>query len=77
MHVQPKDESTLRHEQIQMRCAEMAEARLVLERIARGDRVEKYSSEACEFDWGRWRNVDTSRPVVVGHSLGGAAAVSR
>lgn len=73
---QPSNDTTLRHEQIKMRCAEIEEARNILEKIATGCHVEKYSCDfPPEFDWGRWRAVDASRPVLAGHSLGGAAAV--
>ena len=77
MDVQPANDTTLRHEQIRMRCAEMEEARKIVDKIARGIPVERYSFDAPpEFGWDRWKHIDASRPVLAGHSLGGAAAVS-
>lgn len=76
MDVQPADDNTLRHEQIKIRCAEMEEARKVFEKLASGTPVEQYSfNPPTVFSWDRWQNIDASRPVLAGHSLGGAAAV--
>lgn len=73
---QPQDDTTLRHEQIKLRIAEIEAVVDVMDRLSQGEELVRHSmSNAPDFDWERWRHVDASSPVMVGHSLGGSAAV--
>ena len=74
---QPKDDTTLRREQIKLRVAEIDATVDAMKKLASGDCPARYSMEAPDFDWSRWKAVDVEKPVIVGHSLGGSAAVSQ
>jgi platelet-activating factor acetylhydrolase len=73
---QPTDDTTLRHAQIQLRQAELEAVVDALQKLSQGEAVTRYSLSAEQFDWNRLKNVETSKPIVAGHSLGGSAAVS-
>lgn len=75
MEHQPTDDTTLRHEQIALRCAEITEVVNVMRRLSRGEHVHRYSFSSANFDWSRLAHVDPSHPVMAGHSLGGSAGV--
>ena len=75
MPEQPKDDTTLRHEQIKCRIAEIEAVVDVMRKLSQGERLP----DGCKIpnlDWERFRSVDATRPVMAGHSLGGSAAVS-
>jgi platelet-activating factor acetylhydrolase len=70
---QPRDDTTLRHVQIQVRLAEFEGVLDVMNRIARGATPHRIVDLG---DWSRWaRYVDVQQPVMAGHSFGGTAAV--
>ncbi|EJD42003.1 alpha/beta-hydrolase [Auricularia subglabra TFB-10046 SS5] len=67
---QPKDDTTLRHEQIKMRAAEVFEVIRGLDRASKGEPPAKNLNDK------RWRWLDATRPHMTGHSLGGACALA-
>jgi platelet-activating factor acetylhydrolase len=72
---QPTDDTTLRHEQIRFRVAELEAVVDAMGTLARGEPLTRYGFTKPDFEWGRWQMVDASRPVGAGHSLGGSAMV--
>lgn len=76
---QPKDDTTLRHDQLELRCAEIEEIIDIMRRINHGDPVIQESIKSPNFDWERWgpawNAINTNKPVMLGHSLGGSAAL--
>lgn len=74
---QPKDDTILRHAQIELRKAELEAVVQAIQRLASGETVPRYSMCSQAFDWTRFQKVDATRPIIIGHSLGGSAAVSR
>lgn len=74
METQPLDDTTLRHEQIKMRVSEIDEVIKAMTRLSQSGTISTTSIDP-EFDWNRWRCIDTRKPVMAGHSLGGSAAV--
>jgi hypothetical protein len=76
LETQPTDDTTLRHEQIKLRLAEIEEVIGAMTRLSQGDDVRRTSIDSPDFDWNRWADcIDTAKPVMAGHSLGGSAAV--
>ncbi|TFK45802.1 alpha/beta-hydrolase [Heliocybe sulcata] len=73
---QPKDDTALRHVQIQLRCAEVKEVLGILDKLSKGEDVLRTSLHAPDFEWKRWEHVDPSKPVMVGHSLGGSVGLA-
>ncbi|KAI0686666.1 platelet-activating factor acetylhydrolase [Cytidiella melzeri] len=73
---QPADDTTLRHAQIQLRKAELETLIDAIQKLSQGESVTRYSSSADGFDWSRMKNVDASKPIIAGHSLGGSAALA-
>ena len=71
---QPKNDTILRHEQIKMRVAELTEVVNAMRTLSNGSSPSP--SLGLKLDIERWKNIDTSMPIMTGHSLGGAAAVS-
>ena len=69
------DDTTLRHEQIKCRTAEVEAVVAIMRKLAEGERLND-ELKLPNLDWARFRNIDASRPVMAGHSLGGSAAVS-
>jgi hypothetical protein len=59
-----------------MRIAEIDEVVKAMTRLSRGEDFTRTSIHSPDFDWSRWRSIDTGKPVMAGHSLGGSAAVS-
>jgi len=77
LEVQPTDDTCLRHEQIKMRLAEIEEVIKAMRKIGDGENITRTSINSPNFDWNRWRSaLDTDRPVMAGHSLGGSAAIA-
>lgn len=74
MDTQPLDDTTLRHEQIKMRVAEIDEVIKAMTHLSQSGTISTNAINP-DFDWGRWRCLDTRKPVMAGHSLGGSAAV--
>ena len=74
---QPKDDTILRHAQIELRKAELEAVVQAIQRLASGEKVPRYSMCSQAFDWTRFQKVDATKPIIIGHSLGGSAAVSR
>jgi platelet-activating factor acetylhydrolase len=71
---QPTDDTTLRHEQIKCRIAEIEAVVDVIRKLSEG----KPPSEGLQMpkmDWEKFTSVDATKPVMAGHSLGGSAAV--
>lgn len=73
---QPTDDTKLRHEQIKLRIAEIEAVVDIMNKLNNGETVIRSSMNAPDFDWERWKLVDTTHPIMAGHSLGGSAAVS-
>lgn len=72
---QPKDDTTLRKVQLQLRQAELQHATVQMQMISQGNGVARKSPD--DFDWTRWRHaIDTAKPIMSGHSFGGTLAVS-
>ncbi|EKM50667.1 uncharacterized protein PHACADRAFT_264049 [Phanerochaete carnosa HHB-10118-sp] len=72
---QPMDDTTLRHEQIMCRIAELESVVDVMSGISSGARpTDGYKVPA--LDWSRFKAVDATNPVMAGHSLGGSAALA-
>lgn len=75
LDTQPKDDTTLRKVQLQLRLAELEQVYVQLQMISQGNGVARKSTD--DFDWQRWKGaIDTSRPIMSGHSFGGTLAVS-
>jgi platelet-activating factor acetylhydrolase len=75
MEEQPKDDTILRHSQIEFRCAEIEGVVDIMRRISQGEDVDRLIA-APKFDWSHgWTSIDVDRPIMAGHSLGGSAAV--
>lgn len=70
------DDTKLRHEQIKLRVAELEAVVDAMRKLSQGEKLIRYSLNAPDFDWERWKSVDATRPIIAGHSLGGSAAVS-
>ena len=73
---QPTDDSILRREQIKCRVAEIEAVVDAMRKLSKGEPLECYSCNKDSIHWDRWKYLDTRRPVLAGHSLGGGAAVS-
>lgn len=77
---QPRDDTTLRHEQLKVRLAEMEQTVSILRRMSAGARhtdlcpTSEHNEAWC---WDSWGCIDTDpgNVAVVGHSLGGSAAI--
>lgn len=76
---QPTNDTTLRHDQLEMRQAEIEEIVKAMRGIAGGEPVIESSLRSPHFDWKRWgpewNAVDVSKPIMMGHSLGGTVAL--
>ncbi|KZV99493.1 alpha/beta-hydrolase [Exidia glandulosa HHB12029] len=68
---QPKDDTMLRHEQIKMRCAEVFEVIHALNKLSTTG-----VAPTPKLDDERWKHLDASKPIMTGHSLGGACALA-
>ncbi|KAJ7660512.1 platelet-activating factor acetylhydrolase [Mycena rosella] len=82
--VQPPDDTTLRHIQLQVRLAELRAVHSGLVSLSTGAADfapiaaarPALKAPAPSFDWTRWAHcLDAVRPVMCGHSLGGSAAL--
>ncbi|KAH8818833.1 alpha/beta-hydrolase [Flagelloscypha sp. PMI_526] len=77
LDMQPADDTILRHSQLEMRCAEIHEVIKFIKCLSQGDDVvNQLTSKPKDFDWSLWHNVDTSCPILAGHSFGGATALA-
>ncbi|KIM76004.1 hypothetical protein PILCRDRAFT_826858 [Piloderma croceum F 1598] len=76
LETQPADDTVLRHQQIKLRIAEIEGVIKAMTRLSRGEDITKTSIDTPDFDWSRWRSVDTNKPIIAGHSLGGSAAIA-
>jgi platelet-activating factor acetylhydrolase len=73
---QPCTDSVLRHFQLKLRVKEIFYTIDTMTRIANGEDVAVASVRRPNFDWSTWKDrVDTTKPIMAGHSLGGSAAV--
>jgi hypothetical protein len=73
---QPEDDTILRHSQLQFRVKEIYHVINSMVRLSQGKDITRTSSKVPDFDWALWRGaVDANKPIVIGHSLGGSAAV--
>lgn len=66
----------LRHMQLEVRRAEFKELLSIFQRLQSGANDIPQPASATSFDWSTWRNMDASRPIMAGHSFGGATALS-
>ena len=69
------DDTTLRHEQIECRIAELESVVDIMNKISRGEKLTD-GLNIPDLDWDKFKTIDSTRPVMAGHSLGGSAAVS-
>lgn len=76
---QPKDDTTLRHDQLEMRAQEIKEIIRAFEGISAGEPIFETSLRSPHFDWSRWGPkwdaIAVKRPIMTGHSLGGSVAL--
>jgi platelet-activating factor acetylhydrolase len=76
---QPKDDTTLRHDQLEMRAQEIKEIIRAFEGISAGEPIVETSLRSPHFDWSRWGPkwdaIAVKRPIMTGHSLGGSVAL--
>ena len=72
---QPTDDSILRREQIKCRVAEIEAVIEAMQKLSQGESIPCHSEGSRDFELGRWRYLDATKPVLAGHSLGGGAAV--
>ncbi|KAK4705490.1 platelet-activating factor acetylhydrolase, partial [Phenoliferia sp. Uapishka_3] len=73
---QPKDDTILRHSQLDLRLAEMEITLKVMEMINSGQDIENMSILSPHWDWISWvGSTDANKAKVMGHSLGGTAAI--
>jgi len=69
-------EYTVRNEQLHQRVVEARRALDVVTSLANGDQVDNVLPQAADFDLSVWKgNLDLSRPVMAGHSYGGATTL--
>ena len=59
-----------------MRKAEIHQVIKALTRLSNGEDITRTSINSPDFDWSRWRFMDTNNPVIAGHSLGGSTAIA-
>lgn len=71
---QPNDDSILRREQIKCRVAEIEAVIDIMKNIAQGHEPNCLLKLDDNIDWSTWQAVDTTNPILTGHSLGGSAA---
>lgn len=72
----PKDDTHLRHVQLDYRQAEVEAVWQIISSLSQGESFERHSIHAAEFDWNRWKHrVAFEKPIMAGHSLGGAVAL--
>ena len=84
MEEQPKDDNTLRHDQLQIRLVEMEATLAVIRKLTHGDLCATQIAKGClqasrTYDWKPWVNaVDVTEGNVcyVGHSFGGTAVLA-
>ncbi|KAJ7731777.1 platelet-activating factor acetylhydrolase [Mycena metata] len=83
--VQPADDTTLRHDQLKVRLAELRAVQTALVSLSTGaaDFAPIVAADpdlkapAPSFDWTRWAHcLDAVRPIMCGHSFGGTAALA-
>lgn len=75
----PKDDTTLRHVQLDLRLAEFSAALEIFKKINKGEggNLEASSILSPNWDWKVWKDaIDIENIVIMGHSFGGSAAVS-
>ncbi|KAH7921574.1 hypothetical protein BV22DRAFT_1107127 [Leucogyrophana mollusca] len=73
---QPKDDTTLRHVQLEVRLAEVEQVQKAFQSIASGQPVRQTGSHRTSFDWARWTSVDPNKPIAAGHSFGGSLVMA-
>jgi platelet-activating factor acetylhydrolase len=82
--VQPQDDTTLRHDQLKVRLAELRAVHTALVSLSTGAADfapiaaarPALKAPAPSFDWTRWAHcLDAARPIMCGHSFGGSAAL--
>ncbi|KAJ6456663.1 platelet-activating factor acetylhydrolase [Mycena sanguinolenta] len=82
--VQPQDDTTLRHDQLKVRLAELRAVHTALVSLSTGAADfapiaaahPTLKASAPSIDWTRWAHcLDAARPIMCGHSLGGSAAL--
>ncbi|KAI0075517.1 hypothetical protein K474DRAFT_1708946 [Panus rudis PR-1116 ss-1] len=74
----PKDDTTLRHVQLDVRLAEADEVLTALEKITSGQPIEQTQLTEAQsaFDWSRWTCVESRHPIMAGHSFGGSLGIA-
>jgi len=73
---QPEDDTILRHSQLRFRVKEIYHVINSMVRLSQGEDIPRTSLKVPNFDWALWHGaVDANKPIMIGHSLGGSAAV--
>nr|XP_031858975.1 uncharacterized protein CI109_005643 [Kwoniella shandongensis]KAA5526047.1 hypothetical protein CI109_005643 [Kwoniella shandongensis] len=76
---QPKDDTTLRHDQLKIRLAELDSTLQVIRKIVQGRHVQPALMASRTLDWEPWKNVvevGDGRVCFAGHSFGGTAVIA-
>ena len=77
MPEQPRNDTTLRHVQLDVRLAEVEGVLKTIKMITKGEPLAQTTLTQAQttFDWTRWKCVNTHHPVMAGHSFGGTLGV--
>lgn len=79
LNEQPDNDTRLRKDQLEMRYNEIEEVINIMKKINNGDSVIQNAIKSPNFDWDRWgpnwNAINTNKPVMVGHSLGGSVGL--
>ncbi|KAG1741441.1 platelet-activating factor acetylhydrolase [Suillus paluster] len=73
---QPKNDTTLRHVQLEVRKAELEHVIRAVYRISQSEQVPQTRFSRGAWDWTPWTCIDPSNPIMTGHSFGGSLALA-
>ncbi|KAG1729727.1 platelet-activating factor acetylhydrolase [Suillus lakei] len=73
---QPKNDTTLRHVQLEVRKAELEQVIKAVHRISQGEQVQQTRLSREGWDWTPWTSIDPASPIIAGHSFGGSLALA-
>lgn len=73
---QPKNDTTLRHVQLEVRKAELEQVIKAVHRISQGEQVQQTRLSRGGWDWTPWTSIDPASPIIAGHSFGGSLALA-
>ncbi|KAI5478521.1 hypothetical protein MNV49_005050 [Pseudohyphozyma bogoriensis] len=75
---QPKNDTTIRHSQLDLRLAEFLGVLSTLSKLnkGKGESVEEDAIFGPDLEWARWKGAfNTEKVIAMGHSLGGSAVI--